>query len=1075
MKKKLLSILLCLTMAVGLLPVSVWAAEPAHKHCICGLGTAEEHIIHTHRVDTEWVGISSLDEISSGSSYYYLKNNVTISKSWNPPDKTVLCLNGYSIICSASEDVIKVSADKRLTLTDCSTNKTGKITHTSGATGRGISNNGGTVTIWGGSVCDNSIKSVGAGIYNSSSAFLYMYGGSISNNRLIDYNHGAGVYNEGRFEMRGGTISGCYANGSGAGIFNYKGIFTMSGTAAIKDNYTDPDNHSAYGGGVDNYLGTFVMLGGEISGNRSNCGGGVCNYADAYSTAATKSATFTMTGGTISNNTADAAGGGVFSVADKEASAEFLMAGTAVITDNKAANGGGVCISSGGSKMTMSENALISNNTASDSTDVSNGNGGGIYFSGSGYSGYGTLEMKNGAVSENNARRGGGIYVNRGKLNASGGKILGNTAITNGGGVYVSGSNTVTLGGSLNITGNKKSTSNNNLFFVVTDLKVMAAGLVSGAKIGVTMPFDPTSAESVTITGDTVTKNYFVSDNASFETAIDSDGYVILKVAEGKSYTVKINLPSNGSASRVENTGDLEQTVKEGSDDYKLVKLKADSNHYFSNDDIKAINAKLDGTGMYVATVSESETISITGTPTKDVEITVVTTAKTAKSAPRVRGTAPETADGKGYINGTSYGMEYRKHGTDEWIDCSNIGYQAVEPGCTYEVRYKSTLKELASPISSCYVPEYTVPKVAEPTPESCTYDGKEHTGIALGSDYVVSSGTNTATDAGEYVVYIKPADGKQWADGSSAEKEFRWNIYKADKDAPTGLGTVKASAAGESDGKITGVSSDMEYRKVGTSEWISCTDTEIIGLAAGSYEVRYKESANYNAGKSAALTVTNTDAPVYSIIEGDGSSWVQNTDKTLSFRADGDFAKLTGIKIDGAAVASGKYTVDSDSNTVVLGSDLLSELTVGNHILTVVYSDGECSASFEVKAEAVLHTHDYGTEWKSDEKSHWHECACGEKADEAAHSFEWKVDKAPTEDETGLEHEECTVCGAKRNENTVIEKLSDDSKANDDSTTNDDTSPKTADGSIMWAFLLIISCGIIGALVIGRKRRYNR
>ena len=60
------------------------------------------------------------------------------------------------------------------------------------------------------------------------------------------------------------------------------------------------------------------------------------------------------------------------------------------------------------------------------------------------------------------------------------------------------------------------------------------------------------------------------------------------------------------------------------------------------------------------------------------------------------------------------------------------------------------------------------------------------------------------------------------------------------------------------------------------------------------------------------------------------------------------------------------------------------------------------------------------------DSTNHWHECECGDKADTAAHSFQWVIDKAATKESTGIKHEECTVCGAKRSENTVIDKLPD-------------------------------------------------
>ena len=37
----------------------------------------------------------------------------------------------------------------------------------------------------------------------------------------------------------------------------------------------------------------------------------------------------------------------------------------------------------------------------------------------------------------------------------------------------------------------------------------------------------------------------------------------------------------------------------------------------------------------------------------------------------------------------------------------------------------------------------------------------------------------------------------------------------------------------------------------------------------------------------------------------------------------------------------------------------------------------------------SVIHTHDYGTAWQSDENNHWNECACGDKANTAPHADE--------------------------------------------------------------------------------------
>lgn len=75
----------------------------------------------------------------------------------------------------------------------------------------------------------------------------------------------------------------------------------------------------------------------------------------------------------------------------------------------------------------------------------------------------------------------------------------------------------------------------------------------------------------------------------------------------------------------------------------------------------------------------------------------------------------------------------------------------------------------------------------------------------------------------------------------------------------------------------------------------------------------------------------------------------------------------------------------------------------------------------------ALSHVAEEG--WHSDADNHWKTCTnagCGQiiAGTTAAHKFEWKTDKPATEDETGIRHEECTVCGYKRSENTEIPKL---------------------------------------------------
>ena len=146
-----------------------------------------------------------------------------------------------------------------------------------------------------------------------------------------------------------------------------------------------------------------------------------------------------------------------------------------------------------------------------------------------------------------------------------------------------------------------------------------------------------------------------------------------------------------------------------------------------------------------------------------------------------------------------------------------------------------------------------------------------------------------------------------------------------------------------------------------------------------------------------------------------------------------------------------------------------------------------ECTVCKKVLETAPIpatgrnHTHSYGTKWKYDGTNHWHECECGDKADTAAHSFQWMIDKAATKEATGIKHEKCTVCGAKRSENTVIDKLPDggntDNTGSSDNNTNkpgnDDSTkcPQTGDSSNHMGWLAAL-CGVLTLLGVSGKKR---
>ena len=164
-------------------------------------------------------------------------------------------------------------------------------------------------------------------------------------------------------------------------------------------------------------------------------------------------------------------------------------------------------------------------------------------------------------------------------------------------------------------------------------------------------------------------------------------------------------------------------------------------------------------------------------------------------------------------------------------------------------------------------------------------------------------------------------------------------------------------------------------------------------------------------------------------------------------------------------------------------------KLTQGQTYVTIQYNDGSGNSGINVRQSIIVgpyvgdhqHTYDDST-WYQDATSHWHQCTdkdcpnpSGSTKDQARHTFVWKVDKAATRTQTGLKHEECTVCHFKRNENTVIPVLSGHSPATKPGSGAENTaitSAKTGDAGIaLYAGLSLLALSGSG-WAVGKKRR---
>ena len=349
--------------------------------------------------------------------------------------------------------------------------ETGSLTNHGSITGNTANRGGGVMALAGPGMVSNShnisnntsIVS-GGGVYTRRN--FNMSHGSISNNRS---EMGGGIYISGGLTLNIGTgggqlsasISNNTATASGGGIFASNGVTVNIGRANLNNNAIQLFNNTAatngggifltgdntrlnlFRGGILNNTAVngggisveaqarFLNDGGSVNNNRATNGGGI-NLVGGGSE-------LTFQSGLIQGNTATNNGGGIFA---HNSSTIYMTGGTIgwVSGDsesfaNTATNGGGVFLQT--ASMNFNGGNINGNRALED--------GAGIYIMGvaststilhmSGSSAIGG--DNNYDVARNIAQRGGGIFMQHGTINLSGGTIRNNLAQNQGGGMFI--------------------------------------------------------------------------------------------------------------------------------------------------------------------------------------------------------------------------------------------------------------------------------------------------------------------------------------------------------------------------------------------------------------------------------------------------------------------------------------------------------------------------------------------------------------------------------------------------------------------------------------------------------------
>lgn len=279
MRKRIISTLMALCMALTLLPVQVLAANYTVGE---DTSVSARALAGTAGTELKADNIDAYVANGLGSGVYTLAEDVTISGTLRVTGEATVDLNGYVLRyadTTANGSVFEIVSGGDLTVIDSRPNVEHKFV--SNADGLWVlDEQNGTEIVRGGIITggtgltDRNNNGYGGGVYVDGGGRFTMTGGSIVGCKAEGYiAFGGGVFvaKGGQFTMTGGSIVGCtavadeYGHAYGGGIRNDGevrgdiGRTTLSGTAEIRDCHAK-GGFLLYGGGISD-AGTLTISG----------------------------------------------------------------------------------------------------------------------------------------------------------------------------------------------------------------------------------------------------------------------------------------------------------------------------------------------------------------------------------------------------------------------------------------------------------------------------------------------------------------------------------------------------------------------------------------------------------------------------------------------------------------------------------------------------------------------------------------------------------------------------------------------------------------------------------------------
>lgn len=307
MRKRLISMVLAVSMAVSIMPAPAFASGGGQRP-----ETVIGQEIDQQNSSGDYSEVSSLNQLTYTNKECKVRLTedieMTVAVTVDNGKSLTIDLNGHTLTAPENSKAFWIR-NGALTIED--------------SIGTGVIQGSGTVNGYGGAIWMSSGDSTNA---------LTLTGGTI---RGFNAGYGAGVYmGNGTFNMTGGAIRNCSATGGKA---DGGGVYVSGGSFEMSDGTISACNAANAGGGVYVISGSFEMSGGSIEDCTAYEGAGVKVLVSSGK------ASFSMSGGTIEGSSRD----GVSIAAIGSGTPEFSMSG-GTIEDN---SGFGVWVDNGSAVM----------------------------------------------------------------------------------------------------------------------------------------------------------------------------------------------------------------------------------------------------------------------------------------------------------------------------------------------------------------------------------------------------------------------------------------------------------------------------------------------------------------------------------------------------------------------------------------------------------------------------------------------------------------------------------------------------------------------------------------------------